>query len=325
VQRAHKYLLSDNPRDTNSSPSSTNTHNQDKNSSNDDDCTSDQVGEYRDNQDDRSSSPESQNASNASISDGDSDHGGNYPTPSSSRRYAQPRQTSSVGMGEEVDMDIGARGDPINNGDQGEGEEDAVGLGLNPRHGFDHLNSDNTQHSLRHSLSQDSFQYPLQQPSRDEESRSLYLYHHQPQISPILSSSSDMDYPTSSAPNTTTIMNHSAIPTNLLLNIPEIVVTEAEPQIKSPTVTRSNDTNPYAQQNAYYPNPTSPTSLYGHHHHHHHHGNFRGGEEEGSPVTENVPYEMNSRGMGQEYVATPLISAGYGSIPSMVFRMNFGG
>jgi len=119
-----------------------------------------------------------------------------------------------------------------------------------------------------------------------------------------------MDYSTSSTSNTIT---------NLLLNIPEIVVTEAEPQIKSPTVTRSSDTNPYAQQNIYYPNPTSPNSLYDHHHD----GDFRGGEEEGSPDTENVPYEINSRGIGQGYGATPFISAGYGSIPSMVFRMQF--
>jgi len=207
-------------------------------------------------------------------------------------------------------MGIDARRTSINSREQ-EQEEDEAGLGLNPHHGFDHLNSDNAQHSLRHSLSQDSFQYPLQQPSRGEdESRTLYPYHHQHQISPILRSSSDMDYSTSNASNTIT---------NLLLNIPEIVVTEAEPQIKSPTTASSSDTIPYAQQNVYYPNPTSPNSLYDHHHD----GNFRGGEEEGSPDTENVPYGINSRGIGQGYGATPLISAGYGSFPSMVFRMHF--
>ena len=204
-------------------------------------------------------------------------------------------------------MDIHARRTSISNREQ-EQEEDEAGLGLNPHHGFDHLNSDNAQHSLRHSLSRDSFQYPLQQPSRSEdESRTLYPYpyQHQHQISPT-----DMDYSTSSPSNTIT---------NLLLNIPEIVVTEAEPQIKSPTAARSNDTIPYAQPNNYYPNPTSPSSPYDHHHG----GNFAGGEEEGSPTTESVPYRINPRGASQGYGATPLISAGFGSFPSIAFGMRF--
>ncbi|KAG0633955.1 hypothetical protein HOY80DRAFT_562413 [Tuber brumale] len=312
-----------NPRDSSSPLSSTNPHNQDKNSNNDDDSTSDerhQVGEYGDNQDDRSPSPESQNPSNASVSDGDSDHGDNYTTIKSNHTYTQPQQTSSARMGEGVGMDIDARRDSTNNDEREEEEEEAIGLGLNPHHGFDHLNSNNAQHSL----SQDSFQYPLRQPSRDEgESRALYLYPHQHQISPILRSSSDMDYSASNAPNNTTVLHPGTISTNILSNVPEIVVTHAEPRIKSPTVTRSSDTNPYAQQNVYYPNPTSCSSsndLYNHHHH----GNFRREEEEGSPGAGNVPYGMNSRGMGQGYVAAPFITAGYGSIPSMAFRMSFG-
>ncbi|CAZ85620.1 unnamed protein product [Tuber melanosporum] len=312
-----------NPRDSNSPPSSTNSHNQDKNSNNDDDSTSDerhQVGEYRDNQDGRSSSPESQNASNASVSDGDSDHGDNYTTTKSNHTHTQPQQTSSARMGEGVGTDIDARRDSINN-DERE-EEEAVGLGLNPRHGFDHLNSNNA----RHSLSQDSFQYPLRQLSRDEdESRTLYLYPHQHQISPILRSSSDIDYSASNTPNTTTVLHPGAISTNILSSVPEIVVTHAEPRIKSPTITRSSDTNPYAQQTVYYPNPTACSSSNGLYNHHHHHGNFKGGEEdESSPCAENVPYGLNSRGLGQGYVAAPFITAGYGSIPSMAFRMSFG-
>ncbi|RPB02267.1 hypothetical protein L873DRAFT_1826699 [Choiromyces venosus 120613-1] len=353
------------PRDSNSSPSSINSHNQDKNSNNDDDSASDehhhqQAGEYRDTQDDRSSSPESQNASNASVSDGDSDHGdNNYTTTKSNHTFTQRQQVSSAMMSKEVDMQIDVRRNSTNNKEQEQADEeededeDEVGLGLNPRHGFDHLNSNNAQQSL----SQDSFQYhALPQASReedDDESRTLYLYpHHHQQISPILRTSpSAMDFTTTTT-NPNTSNNNTAttpilspvgtIPTNILLNVPEIVVTDAEPQLKSPTIisTRSSDANPYAQQQTvYYPNPTSscpssPSSPHGlyhqnHQHHLHHHDpqNFRGedDEEDGSQNAENPPYVMNSRGMGgQAFASAPFISAGYGSIPSMAFRINFG-
>ncbi|CUS12149.1 unnamed protein product [Tuber aestivum] len=309
------------PRDSNSSPSSTNPHNQDKNSNNGDGSASDgcrQARGYRDNQNDRSSSPESQKTSSTGLSDGYSDNGDNYAIAKSNHTYMQPQQTSSARMGEGVSIDIDSRRDSVDSREQEREAEEAVGLGLNPRRGFDHLDSNNTQHSL----SQDSFQYPLQQPLHDEdESRNLYLF---PQISPVLSSSSDMDYSASNSPNT--IINPGTLSTNLLSNVPEIVVTHPEPQAKSPTITRPSDTDPYTQQIAYYPNPTSCSPPSNGLYNHHHHQNFRRGgeEEEGSPGTEDVPYGLNSRGMGQGYAAASLISPGYGSFGPLHFRMKYG-